>query len=136
MNFFVTQIHPSQLMRKLCDDLKIPAASSANNQYYGYNTAKKSFSGGEISINGDQKMEEICGEGIERSVPPVEEYSFGERLEENRQEVAGIEVDELYVNDTFDSDTVDEIDEEHVDSDWWTDALTKSLKSILKNHRY
>lgn len=112
-------VHPSKLMKKLCDDLKIPVASSANNQYYGYNSAKMSLIVANVSMNDAQDLKKISGEKIERSILPTDNYPIGEQPEESRQgKQAGTEVDELYVNDSFDSDTVDEIDEEHVDSDW------------------
>lgn len=136
ISFFVTQVHPSKLMKKLCADLKIPVASSANNQYYGYNSVKINFSGLNIEADVDQDLKEIYSKEIKRSVPLDDEYPVGERTEQSKQDdMTGTAVGESYVNDSFDSDTVDDIDEEHVDSDWWAYSLWNSLKSILKHHR-
>jgi len=106
-------------MKKLCADLKIPVASSANNQYYGYNSVKINFSGLNIEADVDQDLKEIYSKEIKRSVPLDDEYPVGERTEQSKQDdMTGTAVGESYVNDSFDSDTVDDIDEEHVDSDW------------------
>ena len=94
-----------------------------DDQYYGTNPKEiltgKNMLMKDYDEHPDFNLKKFCDQKI-HTVQHTDEYLIKDKPQENTDtNLAENNVEELYVNDSFNSDTDEDIDEEQFDSDWW-----------------